>query len=343
MKGYTARLMSLVALFGLAVSTLPANAGGVVVTAAAPANGEINSMQVGGAYDGYATTTLSWNPSFLYQTGATIQVVASPALGGAFQECKTGTDIGGATYTTSSWSNSGGTFTLTGDANTNNITLCLLAYVSDGTKLRSAMNFSESIVTTGATVDYGAAMFYVNGGNDVLVTATVPATLSFNIADSANLAVAKNTCQLGVLSTAEVKTCDYRLKIVTNAQNGFSTTWAADHKMLTAQNATLTDVGDFTVTAGSEEYGFQLTAANTGVRNPTLGTFTDPMLPGYNEAQDLPVPTAQTEIVSSTEAVYIDGLTPAEATLVTHKASISASTNVGLYSQTVTYRTVGNF
>ncbi|MFA6161605.1 MAG: hypothetical protein WC766_05580 [Patescibacteria group bacterium] len=346
MKTTYLRLISLIAILGLTLSTIPASAGGVGVTAGLPSNGEIDSA----ASTGFATTTVAWTSSATYLTGATIQLVLSPVPSStAITECPTGiagqsTSIGGATYTFGSASSSGATFTLTGDASTQVIRLCVRVPVTNGGSLISSRNFSEAVVTTGATVDFGAAMFYVNGGNDVTITATVPATISFKITSPSDITIEQHTCSLGVLTTAAINSCQYRLKIATNAQSGFSASILANQNMGTG-SATLTNVGDLAVTAGSEEYGINLATSTYGGRDPSTGVFSRPATAWHPIAQDWPIPTTATVFVSSTYPFYVSSTAAGTLAtqLVTHKASIDGATNAGVYTQRVTYYVTGHF
>lgn len=338
MRGYLVRFPSFIALFGLALTLLPANAGGVSVSATTPSNGEIDSA----ASDGFATTTITWTSSATYLTGAVVQLALSPAPSStAITQCTpVTTSIGGASVTFGSASSTGAAWTLTGNAGSTAVTLCVRVPVTNGGSLITARNFSEAVVTTGATVDFGAAMFYVNGGNDVTITATVPATLSFMITSSTNITVEQHTCDLGVLSTSAVNSCSYRLKIQTNAQNGFGGKIKEDHDLATGY-ATLTNVGDLQVTAGFEEYGVNLVTSTYGGRNPSTGVFDQDATAWHAITEDWPIPTTVAGFVSSTNAFYATSTGATQ--LVTHKASINGSTVVGSYSQKVTYYVYGHF
>lgn len=331
------------ALLSLAAAMLPANAGGVAITASTPSNGEIDSA----AADGFATTTIAWTSSATYLTGATLQLILSPVPSStAVTQCSpVTTSIGGATATFGSASSSGATWTLTGDAATNVISVCVRVPVTNAGSLISARNFSEAVVTTGGTVDYGAAMFYINGGNDVDISATVPASLSFMITSPSNISTEQHTCNLGVLNMATVSTCSYRLKISTNAANGFAGSLKANHNFATLGFVTFTNVGDLHVTAGQEEYGINLATSSYGARDPSTGLFTKPAYAWHPIANDYPVPTTLTGFVSSTYPFYVSttGAVTGATQLVTHKASISPITTVGVYQQKVTYYVSGHF
>lgn len=332
------------ALLSLAAAMLPANAGGVALTASTPSNGEIDSASA----TGFATTTITWTSSATYLTGATLQLVLSPVPSStAVTQCSpVTTSIGAAAATFGSASSSGATWTLTGDAATNNITVCVRVPVTNAGSLISARNFSEAVVTTGATVDYGAAMFYINGGNDVDITATVPASLSFMITSPTDITTERHTCNLGVLNMTTISTCSYRLRIMTNAASGFAGYIKANHNMATAGFVTMTNVGDLHVTAGQEEYGINLTTSSYGARNPNSGLFSLPAYAWHPIANDYAVPTTLTGFVSSTYPFYVSTTVAAALSatqLVTHKASIAPTTTVGVYEQKVTYYVSGHF
>lgn len=338
MRGCKIRFLAFMALISLAAAMLPANAGGVSVTVSTPSNGEIDSANS----SGFATTTIAWTSSAHYLTGATVQVILSPVPSSTVvTQCTPATtDIGSGTATFGSASSSGAVWTMTGDATTDNVTICMRVPVTNAGSLLSSRNFSEAIVTSGATVDYGAAMFYINGGNDVDITATVPATLSFMITSPSDITTERHTCNLGILSMQGVSSCQYRLKIQTNASGGFAGSFKANHRLATTNYATMTDVADLHVTAGVEEYGINLTTSSYGGRN-TGGSFDLPATAWHPIANDYAVPTTLTGFVSSTYPFYV---TSSGATqLVTHKASISASTVVGIYTQKVTYYVSGHF
>ncbi len=341
MKGYIVRLFSFVALVAMAAAMLPANAGGVTLTYTTPANGEIDTA----AADGYATTTFGWTQSGDYSNGDTITVVISPAPSSTanVQACTPApaTAFGGA-GSFGSFTPTGATWTWSADATTDTDTVCLRLPVTDAGVVTTT-NISVAILTSGANVDYGALLYYIGGGNDVLVTATVPSTLSFAIVSSTALGVPKNDCALGSLTTGAVSPCNYSLKISTNASGGFTSTIDADKQLSTPEYATITDIAeDGTVTLGVESYGIAVTGATVGGRNSGTGLFDQPLVENGDFADDdTPVPTSPTAFISYTDGFWSS--TTQSTTLVTHKAAISPVTPAGFYSQTVTYTVTGSF
>ncbi len=341
MKGYIVRLFSFVALIAMAAAMLPANAGGVSLSYTTPANGEIDTA----AADGYATTTFSWNASGAYLTNDTITVIISPAPSSTanVQACTPApaTAFGGA-GTLGGFSSTGATWTFSGNSAGGNGSLCLRLPVTDAGVVTTT-NISVAILTSGTNVDYGALLYYIGGGNDVLVTATVPSTLSFAIVDALALTTPENNCALGTLTTGLVATCDYRLKISTNAAGGFTSTIDSDKLLSTPGYATITSIAnDTAVTAGSEGYGIAVTGATVGGRDPATGLFDQGVTEeGTFSADDSPVPTAPTAFISYTDGFW--STTTQSTTLVEHKAAISPVTPAGFYSQTVTYTVTGSF
>lgn len=259
----------------------------------------------------------------------------------------------GATLSASSTSLASGTVSVSGD-NSSTITLTVTATTTAGaatypvilnTSSTTPTNYSISMRSS-SPVDVGAALFYAYGGNLVTVTADVPATLSFVIktaADTANT----NVCALGTLTTAASSTCSYRLRISTNAANGFTTTIAANHD-LSSGTATITQVGDNVASApNSEQYGIELYGATAGGRVGSVytGAVTEANVVGYTFQTDTsPVPTSTQNFISYSSA-FDAGSAPnlTNTTLVKHFANISGGTPAGSYSQVVTYTVTGSY
>lgn len=341
MKGYIVRLFLFVALIAMATAMLPANAGGVQLSHVTPANGEIDTADA----NGFAEITFGWTASGNYSTNDTITVVISPtASTTAVTNCAVPTaSVAGGAGSFGSFTATGATWTFSGDATGLAAQMCLRVPVANGTTI-DPLNISVAILSSGAFVDYGALLYYLGGGNDVLVTATVPSTLSFAIVSSTALGVPKNDCALGSLTSGAVSPCDYRLKISTNASGGFTSTIVADKQLSTPEYATMTDIAENgTVTAGVEGYGIAVTGATVGGRNSGTGLLDQPAVENGDYADDdTPVPTG----VADTFISYTDGFwssSTQSTTLVTHKAAISPVTPAGFYSQTVTYTVTGSF
>jgi len=206
--------------------------------------------------------------------------------------------------------------------------------------LAAGGNYSIVITTVS---DYGAFLYYVGNTNQVKVTATVTPTLSFairNTADSAEQATVGGlkTCVLGVLTTAAVGTCSYRLKVSTNAASGYTVSYSSDTR-LTNGTYPFTDavVGGTgtTVAAGTEGYGVILTpGASSSAASVTR-----------NAANFGSVAGASYKItVTGANAVYNvagtnapSGTDTTNTALVNHQVAISAATPTGNYTHTITY------
>lgn len=265
----------------------------------------------------------------------------------------------GATLSASSTSLAGGTVSIAGDF-TSTLTLTVTATTTAGaatypvvlnTSSTTPTNYSIAIRSS-SPVDVGAALFYAYGGNQVTVTANVPASLSFAIRagdDNSNT----NSCALGTLSMSSTSTCSYRLRISTNAANGFTSTIQANAEMNSNGSATLTAAtNDGLANAGVESYGLaSVVEASSGGRNLAGTAYDQPMSLNNADAGTTfnvdvsPVPVAAPVTFVSYARGFTAGSAPSTTatTLVTHFANMDAGTGAGNYSQIVTYTVTGSF
>lgn len=132
-------------------------------------------------------------------------------------------------------------------------------------------------------------------------------------------ALSANSIALGSLSTGSVSSASQTLTVTTNSPTGYTTTVTEDGNLRSGDND-INDVGDGTVTAGSEEYGL-LTSGAAGQMNSA-----DTAITGV----------AQTAASTSTIAT-------SEAITITYKAAVSGNTGYGTYSHTVTFTTTANY
>ncbi|MCC7357458.1 hypothetical protein IT408_03035 [Candidatus Uhrbacteria bacterium] len=340
-------LLSKTSVFVLSLSLVlsgsPVSASGVLV-ALTPGTGNAGSN----------ATVLSWLPTGIYPTGTVLQVDISPAVSSVDVLTGSTTNIGNNGWAV--WSTtSTGNLILTVVTSTNSSAASSSLYIPF-TIDATAQNYSFSILTASTTsstvpVDFGASLFYANGGNLVTVTAAVPATLSFAIrtdADDANT----NLCSLGTLGVAATSTCAYRLRVGTNAAGGFSTTILANHDFANASYATMTNVGDNGVAnAGSEGYGISVfTSASTGGRNAVTSAYDQPIteasVVGFDFSVDpTPVPTSTAVLMQSFPRSFRLNSSPSLTTTsrVVHFANIDSATPAGFYSQVVTYIVTATF
>lgn len=353
MNKYYLKLTSFIALFGMCVALLPVSAGNITTMTAGDA--EIDDADVGA--DGFATTTVYWTSVDDYPAGTDILVTVTwsdttttgsiPQHGSstALGACATSSAFGSAiTYGTPSANQHTITLTSAVTGGTGG-GVCVRVPVQDGGVTYQA-NFSLAVITSNASADYGAVEFYVGGGNDILVDATVQPTLEFAIVSSTDPLVneEQHACHMGTLDLVSVGDCSYRLKVSTNALNGFVISFSADEAFNANGYATLTDIGaNGTITAGTENYGIQVTTPASIGGNNGSGSYVSPInvTGDYAGADDNPVPLGSTSILSFGNSFL--GTSTLSTTLVSHRAAIDAASVVGYYSHTVTYTVAPSF
>lgn len=360
-RGMTLRSAGLIASLILSLAQFPASASGVVVALSDGAG----TTDAGSGGDTEITTT--WTSSGLYATNSSIIFTLSPAATSTIANClaanwdlkfndsAVGSD---GTFATTSFTPTSATWNFVQSVPTSTAGSLCLYYPLSAT---SATNYSIAIVTdtasatTTTAIDFGASLYYVLGANQVTISATVPAILSFSIRNP-NDNGTTSTCPFGTLSPTAVTFCSYRLRIATNAANGFNSTIRADLDFASNGDATMTGIlNDTTFTTGTEAYGIAfLVGAQSGVRSATSGGFYAPVVEsggaGYTttsfNADSSPVPTSTNGVlfVYATSAMN-PGSPPSTSstTLVVHGAAISNGTPAGNYSQTVTYLVTGSF
>ena len=210
-----------------------------------------------------------------------------------------------------------------------------------------------------STLDSGSFFYYVGDENDVQITATVDNVLSFTIrntadtADQANVggsAVGPNLCDLGNLSTAGVQSCSYRLKVATNAVNGYYVQVVVDGGLRkTGYTITNTATGS-APTSGVEGYNILLAAgsATIGTRTTCDGAITS----GNCLADGIDWSNGTGTIFNNTSAstMYsVNGPNNPASTdttntaLVTHRAESDPGTAAGIFNQFATYTVVARW
>ncbi|MBD3363123.1 hypothetical protein GF362_05365 [Candidatus Dojkabacteria bacterium] len=201
-------------------------------------------------------------------------------------------------------------------------------------------NFSVSVDIGGAgsTYDYGAGLAYVGDDNDVEITAIVPPVIDMELYQTGTDSelVDPNTCSLGTLSLNHVKDCDYDLGYATNNTAGLTVQVERDGLLDDGLGNDINNVTDGAVTAGIEEYGFQITDPGAGNCYTTLTS-------SYDDGSDEEVPAGPANFFI-TDATC-NGTTvgqSAERIEVSHRASMDTNTIVGSYDQLVTYTAYTN-
>lgn len=296
---------------------------------------------------------------FVVETGQTLDVADLTLTGCSTNslEASPGTAANGVhevQITNGGSGNSNPVVLITLDANGSTQPTCnagtmTLAVVSG--QLRSSNTAANYAMTILTSVDAGAGFFYVGDENDVFVTGTVEATLSFVIrnstdaADQANInggIVGPNLCQLSPnpLTTTNLSTCAYRLKVATNADSGYTVNYQANGGFTngshTMNNASTSGEN---VTAGTEDYGIVLTAGSATGGTVTRGTnFTGTATDTFYFAA-----TTSTVVYSSNGPNAPAATDTANTALITHEVAIQADTPAGFYTQTVTYTVTPQF
>ncbi len=337
-----ANAIGILAFLGSFLINIPATAGGVTVSVS-PTSSSSSPQEV----------NITWTASQEYVTSTTITIDADPVFT-SIDDCATpdddinndGTNDGGSTTTSTSQF----VYTVTSSTGSGDLTmdLCIeLTFDTDAQNYQLALTAADS----GGQVDFGAVLFYANGGNQVTVTADVKSTLSFSIRNAADTADT-TTCSMGTLSLSSTSTCSYRLRIATNAGNGFQAQIQADQDFGTG-SATMTNVTNdsSSPSAGTELYGLSLVrSATEGGRNTTTLLFTEPAVEDSPtnftfDTDPSPVPTSSAQNFISYNAQFQAGGASSATTtsFVEHAASIDAGTAAGTYQQVVTYTVTGSF
>lgn len=208
----------------------------------------------------------------------------------------------------------------------------------------TARNYAFKIISS--TGDYGGAFQYVGQANVVTTRAFVPGSLSFLIRDSTDT-INTNICDLGTLTTTLVSTCDYRLKVATNANFGFTISVQTSGNLSTGANSFTNSAigsggsGGTNITPGTENYGATIT------KGSITGPGTTTLAPIYNAGVTNSVSFVNT--INATLITATRGNNPTSSgdiintSLITHKTAISPNTAAGLYTQVVTYTVVPSF
>jgi len=335
----------------LSLGASSVNAAGISNMTVTLSNSAVNSA---------STITVAWTSVSAYAANDTITIVwPAAASASATQFGQTGSlvsgDVSGLPSGFTFTSSTTGTLVLTAGSSLSASTAISITF--GGSKLTTpttAGNFTISQYSAQAaatTADASSGIASVGNANKVRVTARVVPALSFDIRTSADAAISSFpvACDLGTLSTASIATCQYRLKVATNAENGFVVSYTSTANGMTNGTYTLTPANAGTtaaLTAGTEKYGANIvpgsvTGSNSGSVaatssvTTTLGNATT-----YGASYQA---TTATSAYEGTKGNAPSGTDTTNTALVTHVAAISATTPAGTYAQTITYSIVGRF
>jgi hypothetical protein len=322
-------------LFGIPLLHFKVHAAGVSVEVTSPSNGEFAATTA-------TDVTFRYDPSSSeFANGNTVTVVTGDA-GSALTDCTSATTDADGDSTPDgsfgSFSSTGATYTFsaaTTQATTNFATFCLKFPDTTTTGI-----YSISINDTN-DYDYGSTLVYVGDDNDIAVTASVIAILSFALRNSSDTSDT-NACALGTLNLTSVSTCAYRLKPATNAASGYTVQINSDGDLRRSGSGNVADSEDLdpipegnTVASGSEGYGLAFNGgACTGGSITEQGDFND---------DDTPFPMTSTDLYSCDGPNSPAGTDTTNTALVTHRAAMDAGTLTGNYTQTVTYYVSASF
>ena len=175
--------------------------------------------------------------------------------------------------------------------------------------------------------------------------------ISFKIRNSDDTADS-SICNLGSLSNTTINTCSYRLKVETNALNGFVAYMQPSGGMTNGSSTLVAVANDVPFVAGTEAYGLSvLTGATSGgvsggiPNQPVVEASTAKDSSLTFNVDSTPLNFASATTVLSYSGPFVASASPSLNTtsLITHAATVSSSTALGTFTQTITYRVTGSF
>lgn len=177
----------------------------------------------------------------------------------------------------------------------------------------------------GGGQDYATAPFAFTNG--VVVTGTVPPTLTFTVNST--------TCALGMLGVTAPKSCSHGITAATNGSGGYSISYLAA-ATLTSGIDIITNLSSLTASAaGSPQFGLNLraNAGPIGGTDPSGGYTYAKIAAGYSTVDSYKFATAGDTVVT------VPSGTPLASTTYTvaYMANISSVTAAGVYSTTMVY------
>lgn len=321
--------IALITVFGLILSPLVSPLKTVeaasITTVAVSLNPETASTAT--------TVTITFTPATPLTTGTVLTIAYDTSFTGGAALTDADVTITGANITSTVESAFAAGYFKSTMTNSAPVTGAVTIAIGATHKLTNPVlgNYSFSVAAdiggAGTTVDTGAGLAYVGANQDdhqVLVTAAVPPVIDLELYQAGvdTLLANPNTCPLGALSLANVSSCKYDVAGTTNNVTGMTVKvqgvtvadWATGSAVLLAGSNNIDAVADGAVTAGSEEYGFNISDDGAG----------DVWDGSTYETTDSAVPT--TETIFASTAASIDGGVVANRFEVTHEASMSGST-----------------
>lgn len=285
-----------------------------------------------------ASVTTAYTTSTTLTSGASIQLTYRNAYTGTLTTGNVTVNAVAPTSVTNSVSGSFTTSTIV-IANPSITSGSTVSIVTTGlTSPVAAGNYTFAIKTS---ADFGANFQYVGQANVVQVRAFIPVSLSFDIRNAADTANT-NVCDLGTVTTAAVATCNYRLKVSTNAKNGYTVSMLASgnltdgtHNMANAA-AGAGGSGGTAIVAGTETYGVFITTGNiTGVG----GTITRASIFNAGATNDVLYNYTSPQVIMTATKPNSPAVSGdvTNTSLIEHSLGISSNTPSGDFTQTITY------
>ncbi len=310
-----------------------------------------------GGPGGTTEVTASWTTSGVYVTGTQITFSLSPDATSTISDCSTPDTqfVSSGDGSFGSFTTSSAVYTLTKSAATGTTgSLCLRYQFENSTTSNYLIAMKATSSTTLFTAtDFGASLYSILGSNEVTVTAHIPSSLSFTIRNATDTGNT-NVCSFGTLALNQVSFCSYRLRIATNAGNGFTTTLQPNGEFNVNGSATMTAItNDIPFATGTEAYGMAFfdgaaSGGRVGANNfdalaVEAGAAEDASLTFNQDSTPLDFTSATTVLTYSAPFNALAAPSPTTTSLVVHGASVGAGTPYGFYTQTVTYRVTGSY
>lgn len=185
---------------------------------------------------------------------------------------------------------------------------------------KSSTNYSLTDTGGGFAVGFGSSASYGTGSGFQYVIAEVRELVFI---------ISSNSIDLGTLSSASVTSASHTIEVGTNAAGGYKVTVLEDGNLRNGGD-TISDAND-DVDAGVEEYG--LATSDTGQDITTWDDFCNGTNPELANAI-----TSMSQSVAS-NAAPIDN----DISTMCYSASITVTTDPGIYSHVLTYIATGTF
>ena len=329
------------------------------LTIVTPSNGDLDSSLA-------TEVTFQYTRTLNYSVGDTIVVRFDPGFSANLTNCNTPTNnvdgdasvdgsfteltSGRATYTFTS---------ATTSASSTGIQMCLKVPANQ-------LSGTQALILNDSNFGFGAVFLYVNGDNDIIVTAEVSLELSQNIRNIDDTADT-NACYIGRVNTASIPDyddvvdigqgeCGYGIAVESNHRGGFTTSITSNGLMASGTN-TIPYISNGGTFAGASTAVFgiaRVIPSQTGANGNggfnsviTLGS-----TPGFSygtnvttTAKPVPISPALATLVTHSNMINYDesNQLSTDLTKVINGIRITSSTPAGVYTQIQSIYTSPNF